>query len=373
MISLNDSKNIIKNEYGKNLSVLMIGHEDEDIKEYEDFFLDLFRDIVFINSNEKADEYWDNIRKNFDLVVVHLGENPEKAKDLITKIREEKESIRILVFSTSMHKYYNEANHCYCADATFPYPFDKNFSYRFLYRFLKRITTIKEMQSYIQILENIINPEEEKKTCFIGEDRRKNRGSIEDRKDSSKENKEKEDKIEKRRIEDNKLKNIRFNQSHKLTADEFMQSLDSTIVDKVEEFEEELDDYAMILYDIEKLDTTSSLEKILDINKILIKFSNTVENITAFPIIAETFSELTNFLSSLESESFEDREQKKLLVEVLLGLGKDLELWIKAIFIDRSTDDIHYFDASFANNCIEIEALFRKDEFESDDGDLEFF
>jgi len=222
----------------------------------------------------------------------------------------------------------------------------------------------------IQILEDIINPQEqEKDVCLIVKDRRKERGSIEDRKDFASSG----NRVEKRRIEDSKLKNIRFNQSHKTTAYEFMQTLDSSIVDKVEEFQEELDDYAMLLYDIEKLDAVASLEKFLDINKILMKFSTAVENIAAFPIIAETFNELTSFLSSLESEHCEDKEQKRLLVEVLLGLGKDLELWIKAIFIDQSTDDIHYFDASFANNCIEIEALFHKDEFETDDGDLEFF
>ena len=83
--------------------------------------------------------------------------------------------------------------------------------------------------------------------------------------------------------------------------------------------------------------------------------------------------ELTSFLNSLSIEHFEDIAQKKLLIEVLLGLGKDLELWIKAIFIDQNTDNIHYFDASFANNSIEIDALFHKDEFEEDDDDLEFF
>ena len=82
MISLNDAKAIIKNEYGKNLSVLMVGHEDEDIKAHEDFFMSLFTDITFMNSYTKADEYWDNIRKNFDLVVVNLGKNSEKARAL---------------------------------------------------------------------------------------------------------------------------------------------------------------------------------------------------------------------------------------------------------------------------------------------------
>ncbi len=365
MISLDDSIEIIKKEYGKNISVLMVGHEDENIEEYEDFFKILFKDLTFINSYTYAEEYWDNIRQDFDLVIVHISKDSAKAKILLKKIREQKELIYILVFSTFEDYIYSEAVKCYCADACLPYPLNTEYSYRFLFRFLKRITHAKEMLSYIQILENMIHEDTEIKS-FTGEDRRKDsRGSIDDRKDNNKSSK--------RRIEDNKLKNIRFNQYHKLTAQEFMLTLDFSVLDKVERFEEELDNYAMLLYDIENLDASKSLIKIQEINKILIIFSDIVSNITTFPIIEETFIELTNFLFSLEAHHFENLDQKRVLVDVLLGLGHDLERWIKAIFIEQSTNDIHYFDASFANNCVEIEALFHDEDIESDEGDLEFF
>ena len=62
-----------------------------------------------------------------------------------------------------------------------------------------------------------------------------------------------------------------------------------------------------------------------------------------------------------------------MFVEILIGLGKDLELWIKEIFIKRDAQDIHYFDASFANNCLELEIIFHKNELEESADDLEFF
>ena len=36
----------------------------------------------------------------------------------------------------------------------------------------------------------------------------------------------------------------------------------------------------------------------------------------------------------------------------------DIEKWINIIFIDRDTDNIHYLDASFVDNCYTIENVF---------------
>lgn len=62
-----------------------------------------------------------------------------------------------------------------------------------------------------------------------------------------------------------------------------------------------------------------------------------------------------------------------MIISMFRGVGVDLESWISTIFIHHSTEDIHYFDASFANNCFEIESLLQQKEIESSDDDLEFF
>ncbi|MEA1891259.1 MAG: hypothetical protein U9N33_00945 [Campylobacterota bacterium] len=355
-----EAESIIHNEYGKNLNILMIADESEEIEAHELYFIQNFTKIVFSNSYEEAKEYWDSNKDRFDLVVIHIKNNYDNASKLLKHIRSSKEFANILAFTSNQENHNYVENHCYCADAVMPYPLDVEYHSKFLYRFLKKITAVKEMESYISILENIINPQQKiaKIKPFVGIDR----VVVSD-----------EPQVKKRRIEDNKLKNIRFNQSHKITANEFMETLDSTIVDKVEEFQEELDNYVILLYDVDDLNAIDSLGKLQELVKILMTFSDVVDSMTTFPIISETFRELTSFLAAFDSRNLEDEVQKKLLVKVLLGLGSDLELWIKAIFIDQSTEDIHYFDASFANNCLEIELLFNQDEFEEDDGDLEFF
>jgi len=61
-----------------------------------------------------------------------------------------------------------------------------------------------------------------------------------------------------------------------------------------------------------------------------------------------------------------------MLVTMLIGIVKDLEQWIQVIFVERSTEDIHYLDASFSSNILEVENLFVETD-NSEDDDLEFF
>jgi len=181
------------------------------------------------------------------------------------------------------------------------------------------------------------------------------------------------DKQEQHSSLEDRLSDIRFNQDSKVTAAEFMSSLDSTITDKVENFVEQLDDYNALLYDLEEMSGEDSLNQIQLVNNVLLDFYYSVDSMSAFPIIMRTFNQLIEFLNTLNSEQLENQEKRLMLVKMLTGLGVDLENWIKSIFEEQLTDDIHYFDASFANNCIEIEALFYEESIELEEDDLEFF
>lgn len=185
--------------------------------------------------------------------------------------------------------------------------------------------------------------------------------------------KSKNEKELKSSIEKDRLADIRFNQSHKITSIEFMSTLDPTIADKVENFVEQLDDYNALLYELEDMEGKESLPQIELINNILLDFYYSVDSMGAFPIIVRTFNQLIEFLKLLTIEQFDNQEKRLMLVKMLTGLGYDLEGWIKTIFEEQITNDIHYLDASFANNCLEIEALFCEEELESDEDDLEFF
>lgn len=166
---------------------------------------------------------------------------------------------------------------------------------------------------------------------------------------------------------------IRFSKEDKIDAITFIESLDDSVVDKVENFMSEIDRLTVAIYDFEESDINDKSNNINNIIEIFQMFTDIADVLATFPVAVRSFQAFTNFLRELDVSLDGDEAKKKLFVTVLLGTVQDIEEWIKSIFINSTAKDIHYFDASFANNCLEIEAMFTDSEIESDDDDLEFF
>ena len=64
------------------------------------------------------------------------------------------------------------------------------------------------------------------------------------------------------------------------------------------------------------------------------------------------------FLSTLKQDDFAKEDKRSMLFIMLTGLSEDLSKWLDTVFIQKVADDIYYSDASFANNCLEIELVF---------------
>lgn len=248
-----------------------------------------------------------------------------------------------------------EASSCYCADGFIPYPFEKEKIYKFLYRYLKKAMEHKELLEYIKYLETAQAEEFFPQTS----------------KTIQKEAKEREEKEGDQGL---KMKEyIRFNYGSKISASEFMDELDDTVIDKVEEFLNNLDAYFAILDDMYEADAQTARTLINSIVETFTLFSYTVDTLATFPVIVKAFDDLANFLQTLAPQQLQNTEKKEQLIEILRGLGRDLEEWIINIFEKQNVSDIHYLDASFADNVLEFESLFHETAIELDDDDLEFF
>jgi hypothetical protein len=180
----------------------------------------------------------------------------------------------------------------------------------------------------------------------------------------------KQNKIKK--IDANTLEDIRFSHDKKLNAEEFVDSLDITIVDKTEAFLARVDDLSMRIFDFdesEDLDILSGLvQKMRDI---IFEAFEIIDSLIVFDIVARAFLNLYDFLGDLDIDNFADIDKKNNFYQMMLAIANDLEKWIDDLFINTNTDDIHYFDASFSSNIIEIENIFTQTS--SDEEDLEFF
>jgi len=171
----------------------------------------------------------------------------------------------------------------------------------------------------------------------------------------------------------NRKKDLRFTQNDKMSATEFLETLDNTIIDKVEMMTEKSDNFITTLYDLEdSKNGAGAVSLIPSIQKSLGDVFELVSSLMIFDITARAFENLSNFLFTITKEMLEDQDKRMLLSTMLLAIANDFEEWMKVVFIDQSTLDVHYFDASFSSNILEIENIFLVDSI-NDDDDLDFF
>ena len=340
-------KTLIKlsNEYASNLKVLLFGF-DAITRSYYDMFTLMFKDCV-VSSNKNIAK---TKLKNIDIAFIRINNNSKfddqhELEKFMHSLRIDNELLPIYLIKD--YKTELDVVSCYCSDGYFPTPYDRAKAYRILYRVLKRVVTIKDMQDYIEILENQLPPVRVKA---------KEKKQIQEIKPRDK----------------NREKDIRFSQTEKISALEFMNMLDDTIFDKIEELEVELNSLIDTIYNLENLDAASIIIVLIgDVEPIINNIFALVDSMGYFPVTARAFNSFRVFLSTLSEENFENEDNKSLFITMLLAIINDLEKWLRVIFIDHSTDDIHYLDASFSSNILEIENIFLVDD--DDDDDLEFF
>ena len=175
-------------------------------------------------------------------------------------------------------------------------------------------------------------------------------------------------------IDDDRLKDIRFTKHEKYNSQALFEMLDIMLIDKIEQFTEDLDELLLVFYDIDETNSDDSYRLMKKSVNILGKFYLLVDSFVLFPVIVNSFKNLSTFLEGLSIEFYSNLEQKHLLIENLVGLIKDLEQWIDIVFIQKKADDVHYLDASFANNVLEIESICSNKQMITDEeDDLEFF
>jgi len=355
----NSIKEIINltDEYAANLNCALVDFSAQEYL-YIDLFNRIFQNCIFIQSDTINLEKL-KMPETIDLVFISINDNCEcqKYSELKRKIdafRFNDDTIPVIALNNVKHNHNIEdlLKGSYVVDGILPSPFYKYGLYRYLYRLLKRITHLKDLESYIHSLEQELSFEAPKELHLK---------PVQNEKTQT--------------LDKEREKDIRFTQHEKISAVDFMASLDDTVTDKMEQMLEHLDNFLLTLYDFETYDVEQAyalLPKIsVEINEIYI----IIDALSVFSVTARAFQSLNELLNRLTIENIANASNKDTFSMMLIAIVNDLEKWIKVIFIDISTQNIHYFDASFSSNILEIENIFVEtdDEDEDFDDDLEFF
>ena len=155
-------KEIIKltNEYASNLNVLFFNF-DAKLAAYYDMFDFIFNDCLVSDDLAIAQrEYFEII----DIVFIKIDntfrfKTYEALKSFIHSLRKKNELLPVYIIKENITDpaVLEIMIQCYCLDGFVPAPFKRDDIYRFLFRILKRIITFKELESYINTLEEQLN------------------------------------------------------------------------------------------------------------------------------------------------------------------------------------------------------------------------
>ncbi len=151
--------------------------------------------------------------------------------------------------------------------------------------------------------------------------------------------------------------------------------LDSFGSDKIQQFREEIAEYEAALCGVDHSNTPALrgvLHEVLEALRVLVC---TINTLGVFPVAQNAATNLIEFVDGLSDAQLQDEDKRELFIDILIAMLADFDTWINLVFIKQNAQNIHYFDASFANTCLELEMIFKEDATVkvSDEDTLEFF
>ena len=373
--------------YSRDMRLLIVDDVEANALFYEKSFGRYFSVCDIAKDGQEALDMWDKDRDFYDLIVTDVDMPRVDGLELVRYIREYSMDQSIIVITAVTDIEVNQDLAYYYIDGLLPKPINNKKLFVLLYRVLKKIDDKKEFDFYIKNLEDQVVSSIEAKNHFeyiikklqpLCEHQEAQdvvamlKTLIHKKDDEITQNTKFQE--SKSKITEKNKSDLRYTVVDKISATEFNAQLDDTIIDKVENFEEVLDSFASIIYSAENKSPIETKQNLTKANEYLSEFIVLVDSMGIFPIISRSFENLIQFIDDIDIDSLSNKEDKSLLMQMLSAIEKDLSSWLKIVFIERNTQDIHYFDTSFSNSILEIESIFNNisEELDEDD-DLEFF
>ncbi|MEA3523504.1 MAG: hypothetical protein U9R50_11095, partial [Campylobacterota bacterium] len=147
--------------------------------------------------------------------------------------------------------------------------------------------------------------------------------------------------------------------------------IDSQDLDNIDILIDSLHDYESLVIELESKPIKEIVDKLILSTDVIDQLVYIMNKIGSFSVAHEAGKHLIEFIKNLDINKLEDKNKKELFFDTYMSMFQDIEKWLRVVFIDKDASNINYFDASFANTCLELEAIFA-DEVE-DDSELEFF
>ncbi|MEA1982987.1 MAG: response regulator [Campylobacterota bacterium] len=380
--------------YARDMRILIVEDQVTNINLYKILFGEYFSVCDTALNGQIALDKWNKNQTYYDLIVTDVDMPIMSGTQLVKEIRDISMEQSIIAITATTDVAKNQDLAYYFIDGILPKPVNKQKLFILLYRVLKKIAEKKEFSHYISDLEEQVDEAIEFRNHYnfiisklqpIAKQKEAQDviamlntlvGKTDIKIDEQKTKAAFCEKIT--QMSDEHEKDLRFSTTdNKLSSEEFLEQLDDSIVDKIENFLEVLDDLVSEIDILEREESAVGMNSLSQISSYLNEFIDIVNSLVIFPIVSRAFIKLNSFIGNITQEELANQEKKLLLVSLLLNLEKDISNWITNIFINTTAQNIYYFDASFSNGVFEIESMFNSVGEESSeefsDDDLGFF
>ena len=353
--------------YARGTSVLFVDDDLMSLEIYKKDFGGVFSNIYTATNGQEAYDMW--LNNSFDLIITNIIMPVMDGFELIEKIRLKSPYQKIIVVSTieDANELKNIINLGIDGMLIKPYNIDKMFG--ILRRVLKVIYDTKILKKQSNQLKLLSKDNIELKTTIhssvkdLGPDFIDVKLSM---KDSAR-------KIKPNLVDKYNIRQTTSN-SEKLTP-EIMKLLEYYNMEQIEVFKDNISKYETTICETEFIQDGKQIKD--ELQKVFIGFYELIDILNHFGIFTVTINateKLIDFIEKVDPVFLEDENKKELFVTILLALFEDLTAWIETIFINKEIKNINYFDASFANTCLELESVFADINIsDSGEEDLEFF
>ncbi len=341
-------------EYASTMSLLIVDDDKFALSEYATLFENFFRNVDTAIDGQDAYEKWNTGNKKYDLIITDLLMPSMDGFELISKIRLKSPSQHIIVLTAI--KNINELKSILSMgiDGILEKPYNHSNMILVLSRVLKVIYN-----------NNLIRRQAFQLKLFA-------KANIKS-KVNLKEIKSATSQLPPKKITPPVHKTRPILKETTENAEEFTANLDYLDIDRVEVFQDKIESYQNIACEIANSNPSEAKEGLTQITMGLRELIDVLNQLGTFGITVGATTKLIDFLEELEEEKFEDTDKKDLFIDGLMAVLEDLFNWIDMVFVQKNTDDINYFDASFANTCLELESIFADTPLQEDDDSLDFF
>lgn len=341
----------------KNASILIVDDSKVSLEMYRLMLDELFLNTYTAVNGKEAYDLWMEKEKNIDIILTDMVMPVMDGNELISKIRKESNSQRIMVLSglENLNEMRDIIDHG--VDGIMLKPFKEEKVFPILLRVLSMVKAKKILkQQYIQL--RVLS----KENVSLKNDAIKIQEIPLSEEVTSKAEDKSKYAIRKSFIKDQEK------------TEDFFESLDYENIDDADKLQYELEDMEAKLFHLKKSDNLEDIRLvILESTNIFIALKIFMEKLHSFEVASDASSNLVEYIENLDFSVMEDESKRSLFLEVYISMFEDIYKWIKIVFVDNDKENINYFDASFANSCLELEAVFSGNMIEEDDCELEFF